>query len=58
MALRHVINARLNMAQPARKLRLNRAGLYRALSEAGNPGWKTVVAILTEPGMKSDLAES
>lgn len=57
VGLRHVIQARRAMAPMARRLRLNRPALYKALSANGNPSLKTIRAVLEELDFKLDLAE-
>lgn len=46
VALRQVIQAQNGIADISKKLHLNRQGLYRALSEKGNPSMKTIFSIL------------
>ena len=45
-ALRKVAEAHGNLSQVARKARLSRVGLYKALSDKGNPTFKTVRSLL------------
>ncbi len=65
LALRHVVEARGGLGKLARDTKLNRAGLYRQLTEEGNPtissfqtmldalGFKLVIQAKTPPGKKS-----
>ena len=46
VALRQVIQAQMGFADVSKKLHINRQGLYKALSENGNPSMKTIMAIL------------
>jgi probable addiction module antidote protein len=57
VALRNVIQARQGMTEMAKTLHLNRAGLYQALSHAGNPSFSTVLSVLGKLGLKMDLAK-
>ena len=45
-ALRKVAEANGNIAGIARKAKVSRVGLYKALSRNGNPGFRTVSNIL------------
>jgi probable addiction module antidote protein len=55
VALRQVIQARDGIGEVAKKLNLNRPGLYRALSEKGNPSMTTVMAVLNILGLHFEL---
>lgn len=57
VTLRHVVQAQDSLAGVAKKLHLNRPGLYRALSETGNPSMKTVMAVLSILGLRLELAK-
>ena len=50
-ALRHVARAK-GMAELAKAAGITRAGLYKALSEDGNPSFATIVAVLKALGVK------
>jgi len=56
-ALRNAVMAKGGMAKMARTLGLNRAGLYQALSNDGNPSFVTVQGILAELGIKLGLSK-
>ena len=45
-ALRKVAEANGNLSRVARRARVSRVGLYKALSRTGNPGFRTVSNIL------------
>lgn len=52
-ALKHVAEARLGgMAALSKTTRLNRASLYRALSERGNPSLDTLTKVLSAVGLR------
>jgi probable addiction module antidote protein len=52
----HIARSR-GMGEIARELGLDRAGLYRAFSEGGNPYFLTVVKMLDNLGFKLSIAE-
>lgn len=52
LALRRIVQARGGMTKLSREAELNRANLYAALSETGNPRFETIVAILKTLGMR------
>lgn len=41
-----------NMSELARRVGMSRDGLYKALSETGNPTWSTVVRVTEALGLK------
>lgn len=44
-----------NMSELARKVGMSRDGLYKALSEDGNPTWSTIVKITNALGLRFEL---
>ena len=52
-ALRDLAEAREGMKSTARKARLNRESLYRALSKRGNPSIETLDAVLNAFGIET-----
>jgi probable addiction module antidote protein len=52
LALRDVVEAQGGMTKLSREADLNRANLYAALSENGNPRFETIMAILKTLGMR------
>lgn len=44
-----------NMSELARRVGMSRDGLYRALSEVGNPTWSTVVKVTHALGLQIDV---
>jgi probable addiction module antidote protein len=53
LALRQVSEARgVGMSELARLTGLDRAGLYRSLSESGNPAWNSLSSILKTLGFQ------
>jgi probable addiction module antidote protein len=51
-ALRNVVEAQGGMSKVAAKAKLTREGLYRMLSEDGNPEWESINRILVAIGMR------
>lgn len=57
MALRHVVEAKGEMANIAQKVGVSRETLYRTLSPAGNPTLKTLHSVVNATGFQfSSLA--
>jgi probable addiction module antidote protein len=54
-ALNDIARAR-NMSQLARDIGMTREGLYKALSEKGNPSFATVIKIIRALGMQLRIA--
>lgn len=52
LALRHVARARGGLGQLAADTQLNREHLYRMLSESGNPGLRSLGAVLDALGFR------
>jgi probable addiction module antidote protein len=52
LALRDVIEARGGMGTAAKKARLNRESLYRALRPAGNPKLRSISSLLEAVGLQ------
>ncbi len=52
LALRRIVQAQGGMSKVSREADLNRANLYAALSESGNPRLETIMAILKTLGMR------
>ena len=50
-AFSNVLKAR-NMTKLAQDINVNREGLYKSLSEKGNPNFKTVLKIMDNLGLK------
>ena len=44
------------MSQPAREAGMTREGLYKALSESGNPNFNTMMKIIHALGMRLRVA--
>ncbi|ALN14629.1 addiction module antidote protein [Acidipropionibacterium acidipropionici] len=44
-----------NMSELARRAGMSRDGLYRALSETGNPTWTTIVKVLTALDLRLEV---
>ena len=44
-----------NMSQLARRVGMSRDGLYRALSEDGNPTWSTVLKVTQALGLQIEV---
>jgi probable addiction module antidote protein len=57
LALRDVVRAQGGMTKLSREADLNRANLYAALSENGNPRFETIMAILKTLGMRLSVKE-
>lgn len=51
-SLRDVVRANGNMSTLAKDLHSSRPGLYKALSEEGNPELKTLLAVLDAVGLQ------
>jgi probable addiction module antidote protein len=51
-ALREIVQANSTMTAVAKSLDSSRPGLYKALSEEGNPEFKTLVAVLDAVGLQ------
>lgn len=54
-ALSDIARAR-NMSQLAREIGMTREGLYKALSENGNPNFNTMMKIIRALGMRLQIA--
>jgi probable addiction module antidote protein len=52
LALRNVAEAHGGMAAVSEKTKLNRESMYRMLSSKGNPGIKSILALLHSMGLK------
>ncbi len=50
-----VIARSQNMSELARRVGMSRDGLYKALSEDGNPTWTTILKISTALGLRFEL---
>ena len=50
-----VIARSQNMSELARRVGMSRDGLYKALSETGNPTWSTILKVTTALGLKFSL---
>lgn len=50
-----VIARSRNMSELARRVGMSRDGLYKALSEDGNPTWSTVVKVTNALGLRLEL---
>lgn len=57
LVLRDVVRAQGGMAKLSREADLNRANLYAALSETGNPRFETIMAILKTLGMRLSVKQ-
>jgi len=57
LVLRDVVCAQGGMTKLSREAELNRANLYAALSETGNPRFETIMAILKTLGMRLSVKE-
>lgn len=57
VAIGNVIKARAGMTKVAAEVGANRESLYRAFSEAGNPGFGTVRKTLQALGLELDIAQ-
>lgn len=44
-----------NMSELARRVGMSRDGLYKALSEDGNPTWSTILKVTTALGLRFEL---
>ncbi len=44
-----------NMSELARKIGMSRDGLYKALSEDGNPTWSTIMKVTNALGLRFEL---
>jgi probable addiction module antidote protein len=44
-----------NMSELARRVGMSRDGLYKALSEEGNPTWSTILKVTNALGLKFEL---
>ncbi|MCI1749567.1 MAG: putative addiction module antidote protein [Acidipropionibacterium sp.] len=44
-----------NMSELARRVGMSRDGLYRALSESGNPTWSTILKVVTALGLRLEV---
>lgn len=55
LALRQIAQAQ-GMAGVARRAKLGRESLYKALSEGGNPEWRTVAKLLPALGLRLSVA--
>jgi probable addiction module antidote protein len=55
LALKDVVDARGGMSKLARDVTLQREGLYKMLSERGNPGFENIQAILRALGFELDV---
>lgn len=51
MALRHVVEAQGGMAIIAKRAKVSRESLYRALSRTGNPTLKTLTTVIKATGI-------
>jgi len=56
VALRNVAAAQGGVAQLAKKARVGRESLYKALSETGNPKWHTLVSLIIGLGLNLRLS--
>lgn len=53
-----VIARSRNMSELARRVGMSRDGLYKSLSEGGNPTWSTVLKVTTALGLRFSLRPS
>jgi probable addiction module antidote protein len=58
VALRNVTKARGGMTQLAQATEMGRESLYKALSEQGNPEFKTLQAVLGALGLRFSIARA
>ena len=50
-----VIARSQNMSELARRVGMTRDGLYKALSEEGNPTWSTILKVASALGLRFEL---
>lgn len=50
-----VIARSRNMSELARRVGMSRDGLYKALSETGNPTWSTILKVTNALGLRFEL---
>lgn len=50
-----VIARSQNMSELARRVGMSRDGLYKALSDDGNPTWSTIVKVTSALGLRFEL---
>ena len=50
-----VIARSQNMSELARRVGMSRDGLYKALSEDGNPTWSTILKVTSALGLRFEL---
>lgn len=50
-----VIARSQNMSELARRVDMSRDGLYKALSEVGNPTWSTILKVTNALGLRFEL---
>lgn len=50
-----VIARTQNMSELARRVGMSRDGLYKALSDDGNPTWSTILKVTTALGLRFEL---
>ncbi len=50
-----VIARSQNMSELARRVDMSRDGLYKALSEEGNPTWSTILKVTNALGLRFEL---
>lgn len=50
-----VIARSRNMSELARRVGMSRDGLYKALSEDGNPTWSTILKVTSALGLRFEL---
>ena len=50
-----VIARSQNMSELARRIDMSRDGLYKALSEDGNPTWSTILKVTNALGLRFEL---
>ena len=53
-----VIARSRNMSELARRVGMSRDGLYKALSENGNPTWSTILKVTNALGLRFELRHS
>jgi len=51
MALRHLVQAQGGMTEVAKRAKISRESLYRALSPEGNPKLRTITAVMKATGI-------
>ncbi|MDN3508130.1 MAG: putative addiction module antidote protein [Simkaniaceae bacterium] len=56
LALRNVAEAQGGMTQLAKKARVGRESLYKALSNKGNPKWQTLLSLIIALGLNVRLS--